>query len=81
MKSIRTILALLACAVICFSAEAKNYVLKSDKVQLSNFCILEDCEAGTLEIYLSKLDQFSGKHKYDCETWKYTVYLPVDEKE
>ena len=35
MKSIRTILALLACAVICFSAEAKNYVLKSDKVQLS----------------------------------------------
>ena len=54
---------------------------ESDKVQLSNFCILEDCEAGTLEIYLSKLDQFSGKHKYDCETWKYTVYLPTDENE
>ncbi|MBR5120702.1 MAG: exo-alpha-sialidase [Clostridia bacterium] len=54
---------------------------ESDKVQLSNFCILENCEAGTLEIYLSKLDQFSGKHKYDCETWKYTVYLPTDENE
>ena len=44
-------------------------------VQLSNFCILEDREAGTLEIYLSKLDQYPNKHKYDCETWKYTVYL------
>lgn len=54
---------------------------ESEKVQLSNFCILEDCEAGTLEIYLSKLGQFSGKPTYECETWKYTVYLPIDEKE
>ena len=54
---------------------------ESEKVQLSNFCILEDCEAGTLEIYLSKLGQFSGKPTYECETWKYTLYLPVDEKE
>ena len=54
---------------------------ESEKVQLSNFCILENKEIGALEIYLSKLDQFSGKHKYDCETWKYTLYLPVIEKE
>ncbi len=54
---------------------------ESEKVQLSNFCILEDCEAGTLEIYLSKLGQFSGKPTYECETWKYTLYLLVDEKE
>ena len=54
---------------------------ESDKVQLSNFCILEDREAGTLEIYLSKLGQFTGKPTYECETWKYTVYLPVDENE
>ena len=48
---------------------------ETEKVQLSNFCILEDCEAGTLEIYLSKLGQFPGKPTYECETWKYTVYL------
>lgn len=53
---------------------------ESDKVQLSNFCILEDCEAGTLEIYLSKLGQFPDKHKYDCETWKYTVHLSTNEE-
>lgn len=54
---------------------------ESDKVQLSNFCILENKEIGTLEIYLSKLDQFSAKHKYDCETWKYTLYLPTEKSE
>ena len=54
---------------------------ESDKVQLSNFCILENKENGTLEIYLSKLGQFSGKPTYECETWKYTVYLPIDEIE
>lgn len=53
---------------------------ESEKVQLSNFCILEDCEAGTLEIYLSKLGQFSGKPTYECETWKYTLYLPTAEE-
>ncbi len=53
---------------------------ESEKVQLSNFCILEDREAGTLEIYLSKLGQFSGKPTYECETWKYTVYLNNDEE-
>ena len=53
---------------------------ENQKVQLSNFCILEDCQAGTLEIYLSKLDQFPNKHKYDCETWKYTVYLRAGEE-
>ncbi len=53
---------------------------ETDKVQLSNFCILEDCEAGTLEIYLSKLGQFPGKPTYECETWKYTVYLNNDEE-
>ena len=52
---------------------------ESEKVQLSNFCILEDREAGTLEIYLSKLGQFSGKPTYECETWKYTVYLNTKE--
>ena len=52
---------------------------ESDKVQLSNFCILEDREAGTLEIYLSKLGQFTGKPTYECETWKYTLYLPKKE--
>jgi hypothetical protein len=40
---------------------------------------LEDREAGTLEIYLSKLGQFSGKPTYECETWKYTVYLNTKE--
>ena len=54
---------------------------ESEKVQLSNFCILENRENGTLEIYLSKLDQFSAKHKYDCETWKYTLYLPTEKSE
>ena len=53
---------------------------ESEKVQLSNFCILEDCEAGTLEIYLSKLGQFSGKPTYECETWTYTLYLPTAEE-
>ena len=53
---------------------------ESEKVQLSNFCILENREAGTLEIYLSKLGQFSGKPTYECETWKYTVYLNTEEK-
>ena len=48
---------------------------ETEKVQLSNFCILEDREAGTFEIYLSKLGQFPGKPTYECETWKYTVYL------
>lgn len=51
---------------------------ESDKVQLSNFCILENKENGTLEIYLSKLGQFVGKPTYECETWKYTVYLPKE---
>ena len=48
---------------------------ETERVQLSNFCILEDREAGTFEIYLSKLGQFPGKPTYECETWKYTVYL------
>lgn len=52
---------------------------ESDKVQLSNFCILENKEIGALEIYLSKLGQFPSKPTYECETWKYTLYLPITE--
>ena len=52
---------------------------ESDKVQLSNFCILENKEIGALEIYLSKLGQFPSKPTYACETWKYTLYLPITE--
>ena len=48
---------------------------ETEKVQLSNFCVLEDRQAKAMEIYLSKLGQFPGEPTYECESWKYTVYL------
>ena len=48
---------------------------ESEKLQLSNFSILEDRETGNIEILLSKLGQFDGHSVYDCECTKYTVIL------
>ena len=50
---------------------------ENSKVQLSNFKILQNRETGQMELYLIKLDQYSGHDKYDCETWKYTIVLPT----
>ena len=50
---------------------------ESEKLQLSNFSILEDRETGNLEIQLAKPGQydFDGKSTYHCESWKYIIEL------
>ena len=44
---------------------------ETDKVQLSNFSLLEDRETGNLELLLTKFGQHSDT--YRAETWKYTI--------
>ncbi|MBR5552939.1 MAG: hypothetical protein IKV98_03720 [Clostridia bacterium] len=46
---------------------------ESDRVQLSNFGIIQDRETGNFELYLTKYGQFPEKHIRDCEVWKYTI--------
>ena len=48
---------------------------ESERVQLSNFCLLQDRETGNIELYLSKVGQWDTRHEFDCETWKYTITL------
>ena len=48
---------------------------ESERVQLSNFCLLEDRETGNIELYLSKVGQDDNRHEFDCETWKYTITI------
>lgn len=48
---------------------------ESERVQLSNFCLLEDRETGNIELYLSKIGQDDNRHEFDCETWKYTITI------
>jgi len=51
---------------------------ESDKVQLSNFGILQDRETGNIEIHLTKIGQF-WPHRCDSvwksEPWKYVIEL------
>ncbi len=49
---------------------------ETDKVQLSNFNILQDRETGHLEIRLSKIGQFPGPLKFKSESWHYEITLP-----
>jgi len=48
-----------------------------EKLQLSNFSILEDRETGNLEVRLAKVGQydFDGKSIYHCESWEYIIEL------
>jgi hypothetical protein len=46
----------------------------SDKLQLSNFTLLQDRETGTLELYLSKLGQREG-HTWWADCWRYFIDL------
>jgi len=47
---------------------------ESDKVQLSNFNILQDRETGNIELLLAKYGQIGhDPETYHCETWKYTI--------
>lgn len=48
---------------------------ESENVQLSNFGIIQNRETGDLELYLTKYEQFPGRHIRDCEVWKYTISL------
>ena len=45
---------------------------ESDKVQLSNFNILQDRETGNIELRLVKFGQLENR-TYQAETWKYTI--------
>ena len=47
---------------------------ETEKVQLSNFNILEDRKTGNFEIRLAKLGQ-RAESTWLCETWKYTIEL------
>ena len=49
---------------------------ESDKVQLSNFGILQDRETGVLEIRLTKFGQKEGEPQYNAESWVYKITLP-----
>lgn len=50
---------------------------ESDRLQLSNFSILQDRESGDIEIRLAKVGQFTEKlgSAWKCESVKYTVTL------
>lgn len=46
---------------------------ESEKIQLSNFCLLDDRETGNIEVFLTKVGKKdSNDHK---GTWKYTIEL------
>jgi len=49
---------------------------ESDRVQLSNFGLLQDRETGKLEIRLAKLCQFNGQPGFKSESWLYKITLP-----
>ncbi len=49
---------------------------ESEKMEMSNFGVLEDRETGDFEIYVSKYSQFPDRDVRDCETCKYTIILP-----
>jgi len=47
-----------------------------NKVQLSNFDLLQDRETGKLEIRLTKYGQFPGVSQFKAESWLYKLTLP-----
>ena len=44
-----------------------------DKVQLSNFGLIENRETLNFEVYLSKLAQFDGDRPFFGESWRYVI--------
>ena len=44
-----------------------------DKIQLSNFCLIENRETLDFEVYLAKLAQFDGNRPFFGESWKYVI--------
>ncbi|MBE6645482.1 MAG: exo-alpha-sialidase [Ruminococcaceae bacterium] len=48
---------------------------ESEKLQLSNFSLIEDRESGNFEITLAKNGQFDPNRSFFGESWKYTVVL------
>ncbi len=49
---------------------------EGEKVQLSNFGILQDRETGRLEIRLTKYGQYPDRSGRECEPWVYYITLP-----
>ena len=46
---------------------------ESERVQLSNFTLIEDRETGDLEVSLAKIGQFDGTSVFCAETWRYII--------
>jgi len=46
---------------------------ETEKVQLSNFTLLEDRETGIIEVSLCKFGQFDERDTYFCESWQYNI--------
>jgi hypothetical protein len=49
---------------------------ESERIQLSNFWMLDDRESGKIELYLTKYGQHGDESHdadYNCETWKYSI--------
>jgi len=51
---------------------------ESDRVQLSNFGLLQDRETGKLELRLTKYGQFDGQPTFQSESWMYEITLPEE---
>lgn len=46
---------------------------ETEKIQLSNFSVLEDRETGCIEVSLAKLGQFDVKRPFFGESWQYEI--------
>ena len=46
---------------------------ETERIQLSNFEILEDRETGILEVTLCKLGQFDERSPFFGESWQYDI--------
>jgi len=49
---------------------------ESEKVQLSNFSMLQNRETGNIELYLTKLGMTEGVNVHKSEVWRYEIILP-----
>ena len=47
----------------------------TDKIQLSNFDIIEDRESKNFELTLEKIGQFDADRPFYCETWHYEIVV------
>lgn len=49
---------------------------ESEKMQLSNFCILQNRETGNVEICMTKLGQYDDRSTYNGDVLKYIIEIP-----